>query len=63
MGRPRTGETPVRSVRLGAVWEEAEANAKADGENMATLLDRLLRRYNTAARRRRLEQPEAETRP
>jgi hypothetical protein len=43
----------VRSVRLGAVWDEAERNAKADGETMAAVLDRLLRRYNVAAKRRR----------
>lgn len=53
MGRPATGKTPVRTVRLGAVWDEAKTNAKADGETMTHVLDRLLRRYNAAAAHRR----------
>jgi hypothetical protein len=43
------------------VWDEAEANAKANGENMATLLDRLLRRHNAAERRRRAHEQQATT--
>jgi hypothetical protein len=51
MGRPPTGQTPVRTVRLGDVWDEARANAEAEGHTMTDLVDRLLRRYNAARRR------------
>jgi len=44
----------VRTVRIGDAWDEARANAEADGEKFADVLDRLLRRYNAAARRRRV---------
>jgi hypothetical protein len=40
-------------VRIGDAWDEAHANAEADGEKFAEVLERLLRRYNTAAARRR----------
>jgi len=40
-------------VRIGEAWDEAKANAEAEGEKFADVLDRLLRRYNAAARRRR----------
>lgn len=51
MGRPATGQTPVRTLRLGQVWDEAKENAKSDGETMTDLVERLLRRYNAAKRR------------
>jgi hypothetical protein len=53
MGRPATGQTPVRTVRIGAAWDEARANAEADGEKFADVLERLLHRYNAASARRR----------
>jgi hypothetical protein len=43
----------MRSVRIGESWDEARENAEADGEKFAVVLDRLLRRYNAAAARRR----------
>lgn len=43
----------MRTVRIGDAWDEARANAEADGEKFAEVLERLLRRYNTAAARRR----------
>ena len=48
MGRPATGQTPVRSVRVGPEWDEAAATAKADGESMGDLIGRLLRKHNRA---------------
>lgn len=44
----------MQTVRIPPeVWSEAKENAKADGEKFADVLERLLRRYNTAATRRR----------
>lgn len=60
MGRPATGQTPVRTVRIGDAWDEARANAEADGEKFADVVDRLLRRYNAAAARRRRKQADAD---
>jgi hypothetical protein len=53
-GRPPKpgGETPVRTARVGNVWDEAAVIAKARGENMAGVLDRLLTSY---VRRHRAE--------
>lgn len=45
MGRPRTGQTPVRSVRIGRVWDQAHAVAEERGERLAVIIERLLRRY------------------
>lgn len=41
-GRPATGVTPKRNIRVGEIWDEAEAIAKDRGENMAQLVTRLL---------------------
>ena len=43
LGRPATGQVPVRTVRLGAVWEEARAAAKEDGLRFADWLERVIR--------------------
>ncbi|HSS38659.1 MAG TPA: hypothetical protein VLT58_07810 [Polyangia bacterium] len=43
----------MRTVRVGEAWDEARANAEADGEKFADVIERLLRRYNAAAARRR----------
>lgn len=55
MGRPATGQTPVRAVRIpDEVWDEAKANAKRDGHStMTDLLATLLASYNAASARRR----------
>lgn len=49
-GRPvTTGTTPKRNLRIGEVWDEAEAIAKERGETMSDvarpILERGLRRY------------------
>lgn len=49
-GRPATGETPVRSVRMGKVWEEAREVAAERGENLHVVLERYLQRYVAAHR-------------
>lgn len=49
-GRPPTGVTKKRDVRIGDVWDEAAGYAKEDGENMPALLTRLLGDYVAAKR-------------
>lgn len=44
-GRPRTGVTPKRNIRIGRVWDDAAAIAAARGETMTTVVERLLQRY------------------
>ena len=33
-GRPATGRDPVRTIRMGALWDEARAAAKANRLNI-----------------------------
>lgn len=44
-----TGTTPKRNLRVGEIWDEAEAIAKARGETMSDvvkpMIERGLRRY------------------
>jgi hypothetical protein len=54
-GRPRTGVTPKRNIRVGKIWDEAAGLAAADGETMTALVERLLQRY---VRRRRISRPD-----
>lgn len=42
-GRPATGITPKRNIRLGTTWDEAAAAAAEDGETMTAFVDRALR--------------------
>lgn len=44
-GRPATGQTPVRTLRLGPVWDEAKAIADERGDKMAIVIEEALRRY------------------
>lgn len=44
-GRPATGSDPVRTVRVGPVWDEARATAKRRGESLATIITTALARY------------------
>lgn len=44
-GRPRTGVTPGRCVRVGQVWDDAAAIAAARGETMTAVIARALERY------------------
>lgn len=45
LGRPATGQTPVRTVRIGAAWDEAKATADEHGDRMADIIEAALRRY------------------
>jgi hypothetical protein len=49
-GRPATGQVPVRTVRVGPVWDEARALAKEHGDRMPEIIEAALKRY--VARRR-----------
>ena len=44
-GRPATGQVPVRTVRVGPVWDEAKALAAERGEKFSDVIDELLKRY------------------
>lgn len=48
-GRPSTGVTPIRHLRVGALWDEAEAIAKRRNETMTDIVkpsvERALKRY------------------
>jgi hypothetical protein len=48
-GRPATGVTPKRNLRIGAVWDEAEQVAHARGEKISDvvrpIIERGLKRY------------------
>lgn len=45
VGRPATGQTPVRTMRVGTIWDEAKAIADARGEKMTAVVEDALRRY------------------
>lgn len=45
VGRPATGQTPVRTARIGNVWDEAKAIADSRGEKMTAVVEAELRRY------------------
>lgn len=45
-GRPKTGETPIRGVRVpDGVWNDAKAKAAADGTTITEVINGCLRRY------------------
>lgn len=44
-GRPRTGVTPKRNIRVGQVWDDAAAIAAGRGETMTAVIERALQRY------------------
>jgi hypothetical protein len=50
-GRPPTGVTPKRNVRIGAVWDEAERHAAAEGITTTAYVERALRAENTRVER------------
>jgi len=52
-GRPATGKTKVRSVRVGHVWDEAKAIADSRGDHMAVIIEKALHRYVQSAESRR----------
>jgi hypothetical protein len=45
MPRPKTGETKVRHLRVGPVWEEAMAKAQAEGRTLTDVIVTHLNRY------------------
>lgn len=45
VGRPATGQTPVRTMRIGGIWDEAKAIADRRGEKMTAVVEEALRRY------------------
>jgi hypothetical protein len=51
LGRPPTGQTPMRSFRMGPVWDEARTVADERGEKLRDVIERYLRRYIAAHRR------------
>lgn len=44
-GRPATGVTPKRNIRVGAIWDEAAEIAAERGESMTAVVEAELRRY------------------
>jgi len=44
-GRPATGHDPVRTVRLGPIWDDARALAKQRGERLSDVIEVALKRY------------------
>lgn len=45
-GRPKTGQTPIRGVRVpDEVWNDAKAKAEAEGKNVSDVVNDCLRRY------------------
>ena len=44
-GRPRTGVTPKRNIRVGEIWDQAAELAAARGETMTAVIERALRHY------------------
>jgi hypothetical protein len=44
-GRPATGTNPVRSMRIGAIFDEARRIAESHGESITVLVERLLTEY------------------
>lgn len=44
-GRPATGQTPNRSVRIGSAWDRARAEAERRGETIATVIEHALEEY------------------
>lgn len=46
MGRPKTGRTPIRTVRIpDPIWNAAAALAEARGESVSTVIRRGLLEY------------------
>ena len=45
VGRPATGQTPVRTMRIGSAWDQAKAIADQRGDKMVAIIEAALRRY------------------
>lgn len=57
-GRPATGITPKRNIRVGAIWDEAEKVAKRRQETMTVFVIRAIEREV-----QRIREEEGETEP
>ena len=44
-GRPATGKTPTRSVRIGGIWDRARAIAEQRNETITDVIERALEDY------------------
>lgn len=60
-GRPATGHAPTRSVRIGAVWDEAMIVANSRGEALSRVITRALETYVCAHSPEGGDAPAAET--
>ena len=53
MGRPATGKTPVRNLRVpDSIWKPALEKAKAEGTTLTEVIIRFLIRYISTPSRR-----------
>lgn len=60
MGRPATGQTPVRSVRIpDHTWLRAKAHAEANGHHIGDVIAKLLDRYSAAEERKAAKKSES----
>ena len=50
-GRPRTGVTPKRNIRVGQIWDDAALIAASRGETMTAVVERALENYVKLHRR------------
>ena len=50
-GRPATGVTPKRNIRVGATWDRGEELAKELGLNMTAYVEQALTRENARVER------------
>jgi hypothetical protein len=59
-GRPRTGVTPKRNVRIGAAWDQGERLAASLNMTMTAYVEQALRRENARAERaaKRTQEPD-----
>lgn len=57
VGRPPTGETPKRQVRIGSEWERAEAAASSLGMKTAAYIEQALKRENDRTQRQLAKGP------
>ncbi len=62
-GRPRTGVTPKRNIRVGQIWDDAAALAAARGETMTAVVERALKHYVTRYRVSRSSEGDQATDP
>lgn len=56
-GRPATGQTPKRNVRIGVPWDRGEELAQALGITMTAYVEQALRRENARVERQLRRDP------